>query len=139
MTARALTAGRRIARGTWRLLEAYGHWLSGESHRPANAGLRAGAIWLSVVLLRLAASLFALVFYGSVIQRAPYLIYVLPPAWAYNAWHMSDWSATPPPRGGAPRSGISAGQARATARGVYDPNGVMCTYHAPAVKEMNDQ
>lgn len=131
MSARAATSGRRLALGTWRLIEAYGHWLSGESHRPASAGFRAGARWLGVVVLRLAASLFALVFYGSVVQRAPYLIYALPPAWAYNAWHMSDWSATPPPRGVAPDSDIDAARRRARARGAYDPNGVMCVYQAP--------
>lgn len=138
MKAPAAVAGQRIARGTWHLIEAHGHWLSGESHRPACAGLRAGALWLGVVVLRLAASLFAVVFYGSVVQRAPYLIYLLPPAWAYTAWHMSGWSATPPPRGAAPDSSIDAARRRARARGVYDPNGVMCIYHAPR-EEVTDQ
>ncbi|MGW4388218.1 hypothetical protein [Streptomyces sp. NPDC004685] len=110
MSARALAAGRRISRGTWHLIEAYGDWLGGQSHRPARVGLRSGAVWLGVVLARLVASLFALVFYGAVVQRAPYLIYVLPLAWAYNAWHMSDSSATPPPQERHPSCHKCAGQ-----------------------------
>ncbi|MEV6752367.1 hypothetical protein [Streptomyces sp. NPDC051214] len=47
------------------------------------------------------------------------------------ARRMSVSSATPPPRGVAPDSDIDAARRRARARGAYDPNGVMCVYHAP--------
>lgn len=48
------------------------------------------------------------------------------------AGRMSDSRATPPPRGVAPDSGEDARRRRAQARGVYDPNGVMCITHPPA-------
>lgn len=57
-------------------------------------------------------------------------------AGAVAAWRtarrMSDSRTTPPPRGVAPDSDEAARRRRKKARGVYDPNGVMCTYQAPA-------
>lgn len=133
MKARAAEAGQRLCRGTWFGLEAYGRWLGGDSHAD-----RSGTVRLGVILRRLGASLFAVVFYGSILQRAPQLIYAVPPAWLWAAWQVSDSSATPPPRGAAPDSDVDAAHRRAKARGVYDPNGVMCTYHPPRVEVTAD-
>lgn len=49
----------------------------------------------------------------------------------WSARRMSDSSATPPPRGADPESDEAARRRLAKARGVHDPNGVMCTYHPP--------
>jgi hypothetical protein len=49
-----------------------------------------------------------------------------------SARRMSDSSATPPPRGVAPESDEAARRRLRKARGVMDPNGVMCIYHATA-------
>ncbi|MEU3620619.1 hypothetical protein ABZ725_51545 [Streptomyces sp. NPDC006872] len=51
--------------------------------------------------------------------------------WRSARRRMSDSSATPPPRGADPESDDAARRRLARARGVHDPNGVMCTYHPP--------
>ncbi|WP_371551682.1 hypothetical protein OG266_39425 [Streptomyces sp. NBC_00554] len=89
-------------------------------------------------LLRLVLSLLAGIFYAQLLGRAPHLIYLVPLAWAVTAWQMSDWSATPPPRGVAPGNDVDAARRRAQAKAAYDPNGVLCTYHAPR-EEVNDK
>ncbi|MFJ8804206.1 hypothetical protein [Streptomyces sp. NPDC102487] len=131
MKARAVATGRRLALGTGNTFEAVGHWLSAESHTPDKHSLRADLRWLGVVLRRLVTLLLAAIFYAQLLGRAPQLIYLVPLAWAVMAWQMSDWSATPPPRGVAPESDEAARRRLAKARGALDPNGVMCTYHAP--------
>lgn len=56
--------------------------------------------------------------------------------WRSARRRMSDSSATPPPSGVDSDSDIAAARRRAKARGVYDPNGVMCILHA-APEEVN--
>ncbi|MCX4557948.1 hypothetical protein OHA02_17270 [Streptomyces phaeochromogenes] len=60
---------------------------------------------------------------------------------AFALWRaarrMSDSRATPPPPPSAPDSGEDARRRRAQARGVYDPNGVMCITHPP-VEEVDE-
>lgn len=133
MKARAVEAGRLLARGTWLALEAWGVWLSGASHQE-----RAGIVRLGVVLRRLMLSLLAAIFYAGVVTRSWQLVYLAPLAWAAVAWQMSDWSATPPPRGVAPDSDVDAARRRTASRGAYDPNGVMCIVHAPREEEVNE-
>ncbi len=122
-------AGRRVCLGTGRGFERLGYWLGGESHAPGRHTLLADLAWLGVVVRRLVALVLAAIFYAGLLTQAPHLIYLAPIAWAVSAWQMSDWSATPPPRGVAADSGIDARRRRAQARGVYDPNGVMCILH----------
>ncbi|WP_326730250.1 hypothetical protein [Streptomyces phaeochromogenes] len=132
MKARTAEAGRLLSRGTWNALEAWGLWLSGASHADRHGLLRLG-----VILRRLVLSLLAAIFYAGVVTRSWQLVYLAPLAWAAVAWQMSDWSATPPPRGVAPESDIDAARRRKAARGVYDPNGVMCITHPPR-EEVNE-
>lgn len=54
------------------------------------------------------------------------------------ARRMSDSRATPPPRGVAPDSDEAARRRLKKARGVYDPNGVMCTYHPTSEGEVTE-
>ncbi|MFZ3558148.1 hypothetical protein [Streptomyces sp. BH055] len=134
-----LTAAfRRLCLGTTLTLEAFGHWLSAEPHTPDRHTLRTDAPWLGRILLRTAITLGAAAFWGQLVSHAPYLIYAAPLAWVVTAWQMSDWSATPPPRGVATRNDIAADHARAVARGAQDPIGVMCIYHPPAEEETED-
>lgn len=130
MKGRATAAGRRLALGTGHVLEALGYWLSGESHAPKRHTVGADLRWLGVVVRRLVVLLLAGIFYAQLFGRAPQLIYVAPLVWAVAAWQMSDWSATPPPRGAAPDSDEAARRRLKKARGVLDPNGVMCIYQA---------
>lgn len=131
MKARAAAAGRRFALGTGNTFEVLGQWLGGESHTPEQHTLRADLRWLGVVLRRSVLLLLAGIFYAQLLGRAPQLIYLAPVVWAVMAWQMSDWSATPPPRGVAPESDVDAARRRAKARVALDPNGVMCIYQAP--------
>jgi hypothetical protein len=124
--------GRRLSLGTWLALEAWARWLSGKTHAD-----RSGLVRLVVMLRRVAASVFAAVFYGSIVQRAYGAVYLLPLVWAVGAWQMSDTSATPPPRGATPESDEDARRRRAKARGALDPNGVMCILHPPAEEEVS--
>lgn len=124
MSPRAADAGRRMCYGTWMLLEAWGHWLSAASHAD-----RPGLVRLGVTGRRLAGSLFAVVFYGSILQRAPYLIYAVPVAWAWAAWQMSELRATPPPETVPPSGDVLAGETDEIARVVRGPEGVTCTIH----------
>lgn len=133
MKARAAATGRRVCRGTWLTLEAWGHWLSGASHQE-----RAGTVRLGVIVARSAGSLFAVIFYGSVLQRAPQLIYAVPVAWAYAAWQMPDSSATPPPSGAAPSGDVYAGERCEIARVVPIAEGVGCILH-PVREEVTDE
>ncbi|RMB85612.1 hypothetical protein CTZ28_12530 [Streptomyces shenzhenensis] len=131
--ARAAVVGRRLCLGTWRQLEAWARWLSGKTHAD-----RPGIVRLGVILRRFVASVLAAVFYSLLLQRVPGGIYLLPVVWAIGAWQMSDTSATPPPREVAPESAEAAGRRRAKARGVTDPNGVMCIVH-PVREEVTDR
>ncbi|MBT2391653.1 hypothetical protein J7E87_19995 [Streptomyces sp. ISL-1] len=124
--------GRRLCVGTWLALEAWGRWLSGKTHAD-----RSGLVRLGVVLRRLLASGFVAVFYGSIIQRAPGGIYLVPVVWAVGAWRMSDSSATPPPRGVGPSDGVFADEAAKSARGALDPNRIMHILH-PAGEEVKE-
>ncbi|GAA2346721.1 hypothetical protein OKJ48_39385 [Streptomyces kunmingensis] len=93
-----LTAGfGRLCLGTSFSLEAFGYWLSAESHAPDRHTLRTDAPWLGRVALRLTMTAGAAVFWGQLAFRAPYVIYAVPFVWVATAWQMSDWSATPPP------------------------------------------
>jgi hypothetical protein len=131
-----LIAGyRRLCLGTALALEAFGHWLAAEPHTPERHTLHTDAPWLGRILLRVAITIGAAAFWGQLVSRAPYLLYVAPVVWTVTAWQMSDWSATPPPRGVAPRNGITADRARAIARVAQDPSGVMCNIHAPGESE----
>ncbi|MEU3293002.1 hypothetical protein ABZ722_11640 [Streptomyces longwoodensis] len=91
MKAEAADAGRRLCLGTWRQLEAWGRWLSGETHAD-----RAGLVRLGVILGRFAGSVLAALFYALLLQRMPGGIYALPVVWAIGAWQMSESSTTPP-------------------------------------------
>jgi hypothetical protein len=73
-----------------------------------------------------------------VVSRQPALVYGLPVVWLFAAWRVSDSSATPPPRGVAPRSAVDADQARKAARVATDPNGVMCILH-PVGEEVTER
>lgn len=142
MKGRAVAAGHRLCLGTGKGFEWLGYWLGGESHTPERHTLPADLAWLGVVLRRLVLLTLAAIFYTGLLGQAPHLIYLAPIAWAVMAWQMSDWSATPPPRGVAPDSDVDAARRRARARGAYDPNGVMCVYHAaaePAREEVNGE
>lgn len=133
MKAHAVATGRRLCRGTGNAFEWLGYWLGAADHAPEQHTLRTDLAWLGVVLRRLLVFTMAALFYGGlVVLRAPQLIYAAPLVWAVMAWQMSDWSATPPPRGVAPESDEAARRRLRKARGVMDPNGVMCIYHATA-------
>lgn len=129
--------GRRLSLGTWRQLEAWARWLSGADAVEEHS-FRDFLRWVGVVLRRVAGSIFVAVFYGSIVQRAYGAVYLLPVVWAIGAWQMSDTSATPPPRGDGPESDEDARRRRAKARGVMDPNGVMCITHVPG-EEVNSE
>lgn len=101
--------GRRLSLGTWRQLEAWARWLGGADYAPGESGVAVSVRHLGVILRRIAGSLFVVVFYGSIVQRAYGLIYLVPVVWAIGAWQMSDTSATPPPGGGAPSCAKCAG------------------------------
>lgn len=122
--------GRRLALGTWRQLETWARWLGGADAIGEHT-FRDFLRWVGVVLRRAAASVLAALFYALLLQRVPGGIYALPVVWAIGAWQMSDTSATPPPRGVAPESEEDARRRLAKARGVQDPNGVMCILHPP--------
>lgn len=100
--------GRRLSLGTWRQLETWARWLSGAGTVEAH-GFSDFLRWAGIVLRRAAGSVFVAVFYGSIVQRAYGLIYLVPVVWAIGAWQMSDTSATPPPGGGAPSCAKCAG------------------------------
>ncbi|WP_371528390.1 hypothetical protein OG302_22370 [Streptomyces sp. NBC_01283] len=137
MRARAVAAGHRLCLGTGKAFEWLGYWLGGKSHTPERHTLPADLAWLGVVLRRLVLLALAAIFYAGLLIQAPHLIYLAPIAWAVMAWQMSDWSATPPPRGVAPESDEAARRRLKRARGALDPNGVMCIYHAPR-EEINE-
>ena len=92
-----------LARGTWFSLEAWGVWLSGASHAD-----RSGLVRLGLVLGRAVLSLLAGIFYAGTLVYAPHLIYLAPFVWFGTAWHMSDWSATPPPAPAPPSDDVFA-------------------------------
>jgi hypothetical protein len=133
--AQLTAAFRRLCLGTTHEIEWFGWWLSAENRTPARHSLRTDTVWLGHVLGRLTLAVLGAIFWVQLLLRAPYLIYGAPIAWFGSAWQMSDWSATPPPRGAAAESDIDARRRAARARGVYDPNGVMCVYHPPADSE----
>ncbi|WP_327662438.1 MULTISPECIES: hypothetical protein [unclassified Streptomyces] len=130
-------AFRRVCLGTGHELEWLGWWLSAESHVPERHTLRTDLPWLGRILLRAALAVAGGIFWAQLLGRNPYFMYAVPFVWSVSAWRMSDWSATPPPRGVAPRNGVAADHARAIARGAQDPNGVMCIYHLPDEEEVN--
>jgi len=101
--------GRRLSLGTWRQLEAWARWLSG-ADTIQDDGFRDFLRGVGVVLRRIAGSIFVVVFYGSIVQRAYGAIYLVPVVWAIGAWQMSDTSATPPPEEGHPSCRKCAGQ-----------------------------
>lgn len=138
MRAPVVAGFRRLSLGTAREFEWLGWWLSAESRAPQQHTLRADLAWLGHVVARLVLAILGAIFWAQLLGRAPHLIYGMPIAWAVSAWQMSDWSATPPPRGVAPDSDVDAARRRARARGAYDPNGVMCILHAPAESEREE-
>lgn len=121
---RIRSAWGRLTLGSGLLLHGLGGWLS-----PGGCG---------PLLLRSAGTVAALAFGGSLLGRAPHLAYAVPVVWAATAWHLSDSSATPPPRGVGPSAGVSADEAAKSARAVMDPNGVMCITHL-AREEVNGE
>lgn len=132
MKTEAAAAGRRLCLGTGNAFEWLGYWLGAEDHTPKQHTLRTDLTWLGVILRRLVMLAAAVVFYGGLtVTRAWHLVYLMPAGWLAVAWQMSDWSATPPPRGVAPESEEAARRRLKRARGALDPNGVMCVYHAP--------
>ncbi|WP_069885263.1 hypothetical protein [Streptomyces luteocolor] len=135
MRVQLASAFRRLCLGTARELEWLYWWLTAKNRVPNRHSLRSDLAWIGHALGRLVLAAGALAFWGQLLTRAPHLIYGVPLAWAASAWQMSDWSATPPPRGVAADSDIDARRRRAQARGVQDPNGVMCIIHPPAVPE----
>lgn len=137
MKTRLVAGYRRLCLGTAREFEWLGWWLSAESRTPQQHTLGADLAWLGHVVARLVLAVLGAIFWAQLLGRAPHLIYGAPLAWLVSAWQMSEWSATPPPRGVAPDSDVDAARRRARARGAYDPNGVMCIYQAPR-EEINE-
>lgn len=115
MIARVSAAGRRIALGTGLLLHGLGERLS-----PGGCG---------PLLVRSGGTLLALLFAVRLLARAPHLVAVVPVVWLLAAWHVSDKSATPPPKGAGALRDVSADESYRIARGALDPNGVMCILH----------
>lgn len=109
MKARAATVGRRLALGTWLQLEAWARWQFGADYAPGESGLAVSVRRLGVILRRVAGSVFVVVFYGWIVQRAYGAVYLVPVVWVIGAWQMSDTSATPPPREGRPSCRECAG------------------------------
>lgn len=109
MKGRAAVVGRRLCLGTWLALEAWARWLSGAA-TIEDHGFGDFLRWCGVVLRRVAGSVFVVVFYGSIVQRAYGAVYLLPLVWAIGAWQMSDTSATPPPGEPHPSCRKCAGQ-----------------------------
>ncbi|MFJ9217871.1 hypothetical protein ACIRJL_17165 [Streptomyces sp. NPDC102383] len=138
MKGHIVAAYRRLCLGTMRDLEWFGWWLSAESHAPERHTLRTDLAWLGRILLRTVLAMGAGIFWAQLLGRNPFFIYAVPFLWAASAWRMSDWSATPPPRGVGARNGVDAGRARAVARGAQDPNGVMCIYHPTTDAEVEE-
>lgn len=102
-----------------------------ESEEPSRA---AGGCVLFVLAAVVTAVVFALSATAGVLA-----------VWAVGAvllWRaarrMSGSSTTPPPRGADPESDEAARRRLKKARGVYDPNGVMCIVHAPREEEVNE-
>lgn len=108
MTGRAAMVGRRLSLGTSRQLETWTRWLSGAGTVEGH-GFSDFLRWAGIVLRRAAGSVFVAVFYGSIVQRAYGLIYLVPVVWAIGAWQMSDSSATPPPGEDRPSCSECAG------------------------------
>ncbi|MEU5707892.1 hypothetical protein [Streptomyces flaveolus] len=125
MKARAAMVGRRLSLGTWRQLEAWGRWLSGETHAE-----RSGLVRLGVILRRFTVSVLGALFYAQLLQRVPGAIYAVPVVWAIGAWQMSDSSATPPPGGLTPLDGEEAGQTLADGTTLARQKG-MLIYSTP--------
>lgn len=92
-------AFRRVCLGTGHELEWLGWWLSAESHVPERHTLRTDLPWLGRILLRAALAVVSGIFWAQLLGRNPYFMYAVPFVWSVSAWRMSDWSATPPPRG----------------------------------------
>lgn len=109
MKAGAVLVGRRLSLGTWRQLEAWARWLGGADYAPGESGVAVSVRHLGVILRRIAGSLFVVVFYGSIVQRAYGAIYLVPVVWVIGAWQMSDTSAPPPPERGRPSCRKCAG------------------------------
>jgi hypothetical protein len=131
-------AGRRLALGTGNAFEALGHWLGAADRVPKRHTLAADLVWLGVAGRRLVLLALAGIFYAQLLGRAPYLVYLLPFAWVGTAWHLSDWSATPPPRGVAPSGDVYARETGEVARVVRSPEGVMCTVHLVREEEVHE-
>ncbi|MDX2679280.1 hypothetical protein [Streptomyces soliscabiei] len=90
------------------------------------------------VLVVLAGVATALAF---AVDEAVGVLAVVLAAWAAlyrSARRMSDSPATPPPRGVAPESEEAARRRLTKARGVQDPNGVMCIIH-PVQEEVTGE
>ncbi|WP_172384785.1 hypothetical protein [Streptomyces sp. MNP-20] len=138
MSARAAAAGRRLCRGTWLGIEAWGRWQTAADHAPRERTLGAIVRAVGVAVRRLALAVGAAVFYGLLLMRAPYLIYAVPAVWLYGAWQMSDTSAPPPPEGVPSRGDVLAGETGEVERVDPIAEGVAFIVH-PVREEVNDQ
>ncbi|MFH9072691.1 hypothetical protein [Streptomyces alboflavus] len=134
MKARAAAAGRRLCRGTWLGITAWGRWQTATDARAAGRGPAALAHAAGVLLRRLVLAVLAATFYGLLLLRAPHLIYAVPVVWLYGAWHMSDSSATPPPRGVAPLGDVIADETGDVERVDLIAEGVGCIIHPVRVE-----
>lgn len=138
MKARTAAASRRLCRGTWLGITAWGRWQTAADARAAGRGPAALARTAGVLARRLALAVLAATFYGLLLIRAPHLIYAVPVVWLYGSWQMSDSSATPPPEGATPRGDVLADETGEVERVEPIAEGVGCIIH-PVREEVNDQ
>lgn len=117
---RAAAVGRRLALGTGLLLHGAGNRLS-----PGGCG---------PLLLRTAGALAGCWFLGSLLQRAPGVVFAVPVVWLFAAWSVSDSSATPPPLPVAPLGDVYADESDVVDRVEWGPEGVTCIVHPKRVE-----
>lgn len=117
---RTAHAGRRLALGTGLLLHGAGDLLSPGGFGPliVRSGVAVGGCW----------------FCGSLFQRAPGAVFVVPLVWLFAAWQVSDSSATPPPLSTTPSGDVYAGETDEVDRVEWGPEGVVCIIHPKRIE-----
>ncbi|KOX34272.1 hypothetical protein ADL06_07725 [Streptomyces sp. NRRL F-6491] len=113
-------AGRRLALGTGLLLHGTGDALS-----PGGCG---------PLLLRTGGALGGCWFTGTLLQKAPAAVVLVPVVWLLAAWRVSDSSATPPPLPIVPLGDVYADESDEVDRVEWGPEGVVCIIHPKRVE-----